>query len=104
METRRFEPNWGLKSVKNWSDLPAPPEEVLHSPPSGRANGKSQAPVFDTNIRLLKKIVIWLFFESVSRLVTLSSVVLVGSSLELQSTTASTAGELSPTISRVEHL
>lgn len=35
---------------------------------------------------------------------TLSSVVLVGLSLELQSTTASTAGELSPTMSRVEHL
>lgn len=46
------------------------------------------------------------FYNSlvVSRLVTLSSVVLVGLSLELQSTTASTAGELSPTTSRVEHL
>lgn len=35
---------------------------------------------------------------------TFSRVVLVGLSLELQSTTASTAGELSPTMSRVEHL
>lgn len=43
-------------------------------------------------------------FESTSYPVTLSSVVLVGLSLELQSTTASTAGELSPTMSRVEHL